>query len=113
MRLGNNIHLWAKSSLNSKMNLKHVSLFFFKTAAEESKLLALLDTVDTVGVNRLQMLTVQTACGHTKQTAAIEQRARWMQRQKARNLWQSNVYVLKAAAKYQFGSTAGNGQFIF
>lgn len=55
-------------------------------------------TVDTVGVNRLQMLAVQTACGHTKQTVAIEQRARWMWHQKARSLCQDNVEVLKAAA---------------
>lgn len=58
------------------------------------------------------MLAVQTACGHTKQTVAIEQRARWMWHQKAQNLWQNNVEVLKAAAKYQFGLAAGNYQFI-
>lgn len=71
---------------------------FIPTTAEESKLPALLDTVDTVGVNRPETLAVQTACGHTEQTVAIEQRARWMWHQKARELCQDNVEVLKAAA---------------
>lgn len=48
------------------------------------------------------MLGAQTACGHTKQTVAIEQLVRWMQHQKAQSLWQNNADVLKAAAKYQF-----------
>lgn len=90
MRLGN-LNLW------TEMVLYRVS-FFFSTTAEESKLPALLDPVDTVGVNRLQTLAVQTACRHTKQTVAIEQRARWMWHQKARSLCQDNVPVLKAAA---------------
>lgn len=33
-----------------------------------------------------------------------------MQHQKAQDLWQNNADVLKTAAKYQFGSAAGNEQ---
>lgn len=36
-----------------------------------------------------------------------------MQHQKVQNLWQNNADILKAAAKYQFGSTAGNDQVFF
>lgn len=43
----------------------------------------------------------------------LNSNTRWMQHQKARDFWQNDADILKAAAKHPFGSTAGNDHVFF